>query len=141
MRSKFPVTAHLFFIDEDSILLSRRYNTGWQDGRYSVPAGHLEAGESLLAAAIREAEEETGAHLTPADLEVVHVMHRKSDDERIDFFLLVKSWSGEISNREPQRCDELGWFPLTALPDEVIPYIRQALANFQAGIPFAEFGW
>lgn len=141
MRQRFPVAVHLLFLTEDCILLARRYQTGWQDGQYSVPAGHVEAGETVTAAAIREAAEELGLALAPANLAVVHVMHRRSDDERVDFFCRVNGWTGPIRNGEPDKCDDLRWFPLVALPENVIPYIRHALACWQAGEAYSEFGW
>src|SRR5512135_2963901 len=100
MRSRFPVAVHLFFLRADRVLLLRRYNTGWEDGKYSVPAGHVESGETVTQAAIREAREEICVELTPAQLTVVHVMNRKSEDERIDFFLVAAGWEGEIVNAE-----------------------------------------
>jgi 8-oxo-dGTP diphosphatase len=141
MRSQFVVAVHLFFLRDDRVLLLRRFNTGWEDGNYSVPAGHVDAGETVTAAAIREAREEIGVSLKPQDVQVVHVMNRKSDNERIDFFLLVSSWSGEIVNREPDKCDDLRWYPVTSLPGNVIPYVRQGLQNFRKGIWYSEFGW
>jgi len=79
--------------------------------------------------------------LPDLDLQVVGVMHRKSTDERIDFFLAVTSWSGEITNMEPDRCDQLAWFDVDGLPENVIPYVRQALDNYRRGIWFDSFGW
>ncbi len=141
LRQRFPVAVHLFFQEGDQVLLSRRYQTGWQDGQYSVPAGHVEAGETVTAAAIREAAEELGVVITPADLAVVHVMHRRSDDERVDFFCHVRSWAGEIVNGEPDKCDDLRWCAMLALPENLIPYIRHALACWQAELSYSEFGW
>ncbi len=141
MRARFVVAVHLFFLREGELLMLRRFNTGWEDGNYSVVAGHVEAGETVTQAAIREAEEEVGVALAPDQVDVVHVMHRKSDDERIDFFLTVDNWLGEIRNREPDKCDELQWYPLEALPANTIPYVRYALECFQRGIRYSEFGW
>src|SRR5512145_1221015 len=121
MRSAFPVAVHLFFLRNDHILLLRRFNTGYEDGKYSVVAGHVDAGETVTQAAIREAMEEAGVVLRPEDLQVVHVMNRKSNDERVDFFVHVKAWGGEITNAEPDKCDDLAWFPLDALPVNMIP--------------------
>lgn len=132
---------HLFFVRGGQILLLRRSNTGYEDGKYSVPAGHLEGGEPVLAAAAREAQEEVGLSLSPADLEVVGVMHRRSDDERIDFFVLADQWPGEPHNAEPDKCDDLRWFPLDALPENVIPYVRRAISNYLNHVPFAVYGW
>ena len=142
MRSLFIVAVHLFFLhDEKQILLLRRMNTGYEDGKYSVVAGHVDAGETVIQAAIREAHEEAGVALKPEDMQVVHVMHRRSDDERIDFFVAVRSWVGEISNGEPHKCDHLAWFELDALPDSLIPYVGSALDHFRRGCLYSEFGW
>jgi len=141
MRFRYPVAVHLFFIRDQQVLLLRRFNTGYEDGNYSVVAGHVDAGETVTQAAIREAEEEVGVMISPEDITVVQVMHRKSEEERVDFFVLVEHWQGEITNREPQKCDKLGWFALHQLPDNVIPYVRQALENYQNGIDYCEFGW
>jgi 8-oxo-dGTP diphosphatase len=117
MRSKFLVAVHLFFLVDGQVLLSRRFNTGYEDGKYSVVAGH------------------------PQDVRVVHVMNRKSEDERIDFFVVVERWAGEITNNEPQKCDDLAWFPVNSLPHTVVPYVQYALARYQAGVQYSELGW
>jgi 8-oxo-dGTP diphosphatase len=44
----------------DKALFVLRENTGYMDGKYSLPAGHVEAGESFIQAAIRETFEEVG---------------------------------------------------------------------------------
>ncbi len=108
MRATFPVTVHLLFFRENQILLLRRFNTGYSDGQYSVPAGHLDGGETVIAAARREAAEETGVHIEPGDLVFSSVMHRRDGDERVDFFVEVHRWQGEPVNTEPEKCDEMG---------------------------------
>lgn len=140
-RNRYPVAVHLFFDRGDAVLLARRFNTGWRDGEYSVPAGHVEAGETVLAAARREAREEVGVQLDVAEVQVVHVMHRKSDDERVDFFVAVRTWKGDITNAEPDKCDDLRWSAADALPANVIPYVARALACWRAGETYSEFGW
>src|SRR5512145_2508549 len=122
MRSRFPIAVHLLFIKDEKVLLLRRFNTGYEDGNYSVVAGHVDAGETVTQTAIREAQEEAGVQIAPENIRVVHVIHRKSNDERIDFFVHVKAWDGEIRNMEPDKCDDLSWFPLSCLPVNIISY-------------------
>jgi ADP-ribose pyrophosphatase YjhB (NUDIX family) len=141
MRARFPVTVHLFFIRENKILLSRRFKTGFRDGEYSVPAGHLEGDETVKAAAVREALEEVGVSIEPQNLFFSSVMHRNEGDERVDFFVLVRAWSGEPVNKELDKCDDLRWEDVDSLPGNTIPYVRQAIRNHFAGIRFEEFGW
>jgi 8-oxo-dGTP diphosphatase len=140
-RFKAAVAVHLFLVRGHQVLLLRRQNTGYQDGNYSVVAGHLDGGEQVRAAAIREAREEAGIEIAPADLSVVGVMHRTDMDERIDFFVTADKWSGEIVNAEPEKCSELAWYDLNALPENVIPYVRRALQNYRDGVWFDSVGW
>ena len=141
MRSKFPVAVHIFFLRDTQILLMRRFNTGYEDGKLSVVAGHVDAGETVTQAVIREVGEEVGVVLDPKGIQIVHVMNRKSEDERIDFFMAVRQWSGEIVNMEPNKCNELAWYPVTNLPQNTVPYVRHAIECFQKGISYSEFGW
>lgn len=140
-RARFPVTVHLLFIREDQILVARRANTGYRDGEYSVPAGHLDGGETVRAAAAREAEEEVGVRIEADDIRFSSVMHRIEGDERVDFFVHVQHWKGEIVNAEPDKCDDLRWVDFDNLPENTIPYVRRAIANHLDGVAFDEFGW
>jgi 8-oxo-dGTP diphosphatase len=139
MRATFPVTVHLFFFRENEILLLRRFNTGFRDGEYSVPAGHLDGGETVMQAAIREAKEETGLQIVESDLTFSTVMHRIEDDERVDFFVQVHKWQSEPFNAEPEKCDDLRWVNIDSLPVNTVPYVKQALANHIAGLRFDEY--
>ena len=141
MRATFPVTVHLLFFRENQVLLLRRFNTGYADGQYSVPAGHLDGGETVIAAARREGLEETGVRIEEGDVAFSTVVHRKDGDERVDFFVHVHKWQGEPVNTEPEKCDELRWVHMDELPDNVVPYVRKAIQNHRDGTPFDEFGW
>jgi len=141
MRRTFPVTVHLLFIHENQILIARRFNTGYRDGEYSVPAGHLDGNETITAAGIREANEEVGVLLKASDMIFSSVMHRIEGDERVDFFMQVHKWSGEIVNAEPDKCDDLRWVDINNLPQNTIPYVRRAIENHLNGATFEEFGW
>jgi 8-oxo-dGTP pyrophosphatase MutT (NUDIX family) len=136
-----PAAVHLFLRHGNRVLLLRRRGTGYEDGSYSVIAGHLDGGEEVVAAAVREAREEAGITVAPEDVRIVGVMHRLSNDERIDFFATAERWSGEVTNAEPHKCDDLAWRDLDRLPDNVIPYVRRALENWRHGRWFDSYGW
>ena len=141
---RFPVAVHLLLLRGDDVLLVRRSNTGYEDGRLSVVAGHVEAGESITEATIREASEEVGVRLSRDRLRVVGVMHRKSHDERVDFFLTYRLGPDgqEPQNREPEKCSELVWANPARLPDDTIPYVRAGIESFgKNDVWFQEFGW
>lgn len=138
------VASYLVLQKGDTVLLLRRCNTGYQDGMFSLIAGHVEAGENFTDAIIREANEEAGIEVSRDHLAVRHIMHRKSDadqSERVDVFLVATAWKGEIQNLEPEKCSELTWFPLTELPEQTIPYVRQALENISRNSAYSERGW
>lgn len=140
-RFKIVPAVHLLLIKDDKILLSRRMNTGFCDGSYSVVAGHLDGGETTTLAMIRESKEECGIILSPESLKMAHVMHRKSNEERVDFFFTASNWEGNPINIEKNKCDDLSWFLLNDLPDNMVPYVKQGILNFNEGIFFSEFGW
>lgn len=133
---------HLFLMRDGMVLLSRRSNTGYEDGKLSVVAGKLDGGEQVAEAAKREAEEEVGLRLRTEDIKIVGVMHRRTSfDEWIDFFVEVERLEGVPFNAEPHKCSELRWCGLEELPDDVIPYVRRALDNYRNGIWFDSYGW
>ena len=137
--------AYLALIKDNKVLLLRRYNTGHEDGNYSMIAGHVDACETFTECIIREAEEEAGIVLESQNLRVAHVMHRSANRgeqfERVDVFFVADSWGGEIVNKEPHKCDDLAWFDLENLPETVILYIRQALECIQHYVFYSEYGW
>lgn len=140
-RFKAIPEVHLLLFRENQTLLLLRKNTGYEDGNYSVVAGHPEGNETFTSAMCREAYEEAGIKISPDDLKFVQVMHRKSDHERISFFFTTDKWEGEIINNEPDKCGDLSWFSLEKLPDNIITYIKKAIENYLKKISYSEFNW
>lgn len=137
--------SYLIITKGKKVLLLRRFNTGYEDGKYSLIAGHVEKGETFSDCIIREAKEESGISIKNEDLKVVHVLHRNSglneNNERVDIFFKVEKWEGQIENKEPDKCDDLSWFDIDNLPLNTIPYISHVLENFKQNIFYSEFGW
>jgi 8-oxo-dGTP pyrophosphatase MutT (NUDIX family) len=140
-RHQVTTDVHLLLLDDERVLFGRRQHTGYEDGAYHLPSGHLEADESVVAALVREAKEEIGVTIEPEAAEFAHVMHNSSGGGRAAFFFTVRDWEGEPDNREPDKCSELAWFALDALPDHLIPYCRTALEHIATGQPFSIYGW
>ena len=135
-----PTGVHVLLEDGEAVLLMRRAGTGFFDGLYSLPGGHVEDRESVRETAVREMREELGIELAAADLEIVGVVHRRSDTNRIDFFMRARRWSGTPHIAEPDKCDDLRWFERGTLPAMTVPYVRDALlAGAEPWI--REFGW
>ncbi|CAA9215309.1 MAG: NUDIX hydrolase [uncultured Blastococcus sp.] len=123
----------------EELLLQLREGTGFMDGHWAAAAaGHVEAGESVLDAAVREAAEELGIGIDPADLTPLCTMHRTAAphgpvDERVDFFFECRRWAGEPSIREADRSADLRWFGIDALPAPVVPHEWQVMEALHAG--------
>lgn len=123
------------------VFMIRRFNTGYGDGKFSLPAGHLDGKETVTQGAIREIKEESGVIVKAEDMEMVHVMHRLSDDERINFFFLVTNWRGKPYLAEPDKSDEFLWVLPQNLPENTVGYIRYFFSEFSAGRRYSEPGW
>jgi len=123
----------------EQVLLQLRAGTGYMDGYWAAAAaGHVEAGESVLDAAVREAAEELGVAIDPADLVALCAMHRTLAphgpiDERVDFFFECRRWTGTPSTQEAHKSVDLRWFDLDALPAPVVPHELQVIEALRDG--------
>ena len=128
------------------VLLLLRHNTGFFDQLYSLPGGHLEANETFARTAARELREELALTLAPAAFRHLGVCHRLSDTHRIDAFLHARLPAHAAPvNAEPHKHAALRWVAPHQLPDNTVPYVREALArhwqNPQSGGWFFETGF
>ncbi len=128
------------------VLLQLRRGTGYMDGHWAAAAaGHVERGETAYDAAEREAREEVGVE--GLDLQLVTAMQRTGGgepiDERIDFFFTSYTWLGEPRIVEPEKCADMRWWPLEALPDPVVPHELAVLRAVRSGTatPYTTFGF
>ncbi|WP_433521025.1 NUDIX hydrolase [Nocardia pseudovaccinii] len=140
-RHKVTGDVHLVLRCGKEVLFGQRQNTGFEDGAWHLPSGHLEADESVVTAVIREAKEEIGITLEPEDVQFAHIMHNSSSGGRMAFFFTVADWQGEPVNLELQKCSALEWFTLDALPDRMIDYCRVAIKHIADGSAFSVYGW
>ncbi len=131
--------------DAGEVLLLKRQNTGYKDGEWGLPAGHVDGNEELKVAMAREAKEEVGIDLDLEYLSLSHVMHRNHEDhegdERLDFFFTARKWTGEINNCEEEKCSELMWAPMDNLPDGVIDYYIEVFDKIREGEMYSGRGW
>ncbi|MFF0458682.1 NUDIX domain-containing protein [Nocardia africana] len=140
-RHKVTGDVHLLLRRGDEVLFGLRENTGYEDGAWHLPAGHLEADESVVDALVREADEEIGVCIAREDVRFAHLMHNSSSGGRMALFFLVDRWEGGPENREPEKCGALGWFPIDNLPNRMIDYCRAALEHIAADRQFSVYGW
>lgn len=140
-RFKIIPAVYVLLIEDSQVLLMRRFQTGYSDGKYSLPAGHLDGGESLIQAAVREVAEEVGVVIDPCDLELVHVMSRPkaNDAERVDFFFKAEKWVGIPQIIEPNKCDDLRWTKLDELSKiEMVGSVVQMFEKFKQKVLYSD---
>lgn len=116
------------------VLLQERCNTGYMDGKYDVAvSGHLENGETLTQALVREAKEEISIDIEEKDLELVSVIH-PFQENYLNIFFTTKKYNGIPKIMEPEKCNDLNWFDINNLPENTIERIKNVFKNIQSNI-------
>lgn len=134
-RDFFRLIVHTFVFDDDGrLLLLRRANTGFLDGFFTLPGGHVDRGEEVARAAIREVSEEVCIDV--AEIEPVIAMPYRHG---VDFLFEARRWSGDARIGEPEFCDALTWAAPDRLPDPTAPFVTKALELRAAGDWYYEF--
>ena len=114
--------------NQDRALIMRRGPEESLAGMYTIPGGHMEIGENVLDAAVRELREETGVHADLKDCEVIGVIHGTAGTrEYVQFVVLVHRWIGTPSITEPDNCDDMYWCEITNLPKNTLGWPVQAI--------------
>lgn len=143
-RERYCLSVAVFILlrKGNQICMFKRTGTGWMDGFYSLPAGGLEEGETLTAAAAREANEELGVSIAPENLELSHTLHVRTEERSwVGHFFSCTHWQGEPYLAEPEKHSALGWEEMDVLPHNTIPYVRQAIDNILISRVYSEYGW
>jgi 8-oxo-dGTP diphosphatase len=84
-----------------------------------------------------------GVLVEPDDLRLVHTLHVNGSgpEPRLGLFFETRRWIGEPTNREPDKCSAVSWFPFDTLPDRLIDYPAVGIHNYRTGNPFSIHGW
>ena len=141
-----PVDVFLVLTRGEEVLLGRRQGTGYADGTWNLPSGKLETHEDAVTGVIREAKEEIGVLLDPADVRLATVVHHRNAEggARVGLFFTAvhePDRHGEVVNTEPHKCAQLDWFPLGALPEPTYRYTAAGLQAVQDRAPLRLDGW
>ena len=136
-------SVYIILRQENKVVFLKRTNTDFMNGKYTLPAGHVEGLETYREAAVRETAEEVGVAIKEDDLQHVHTMERHCGDHvRIDVFFEAQKWRGEPVNNEPDMHGELAWFDAEALPNDMLmDFQASALSSIAQGETYSEFGW
>lgn len=135
MNYNITLLAQAVIIKDNKILLQKRQNTGYCDGMYCLPGGHVESGETQIEALIRELNEELNLYeISSSNFDVFKIIERTSTNKNlhyIDFIFKNNKLVNydQIINNEPNKCEKLEWFELNELPCDMIPYQRMVLSG------------
>ena len=138
---------HVSRIVVDLLLERRNSTTGkteilmmlaeYLNNQYDLPGGHLEPGEDLYEAMIREAKEEIGITIKRENMQIVHIYHHFSKDV-LKFVFKVTNYSGEIKNLEPEKCKEIRWIDINNLPENTIKGIKNEIINIYNDVYYSK---
>ncbi len=114
-KNPYPTVDILIEVEPDTVVLIERKNApfGW-----AIPGGFVDWGETLEAAAIREAKEETDLDVT-----LIRQMHTYSDPARDPRFHTISTVFEARATGEPQGGDDAvkaRIFHRDALPDNLV---------------------
>jgi 8-oxo-dGTP diphosphatase len=120
------------------LLLQQKKKLG---GNYTLVGGTIEDTEFAVESLIREANEEAGVVLKAEDLQMVHVLHKRTKDKghRITLYFKATKWDGEIKSLEPNKFKDVAWFPLTNLPPNLSDTVRHVLQAYREGSTYSQF--
>lgn len=143
MNERFKLIAAIFviLIKDGKVFLSKRKNTGWEDGKYSLIGGRIEGNETARQAAVREAMEETGIAIKINDLKFANICHLITNSERVHLAFVIEKWNGEATNNEPEKAEEVGWFDFKNLPQNITEESKKTIEWYINGIKYSEIGW
>ncbi|GAA2255582.1 hypothetical protein GCM10010430_44240 [Kitasatospora cystarginea] len=139
------IGVHLYLEDGDGrVMLGLRHpDSAYAGNTWHFLAGHCEQ-ESAVECLIREAHEEAGLVIDPADVEFAHAVHlvdAPGAQPRLGMVFRVRRWKGTPELREPDKCVAWQWWHPDALPEEIVPYARAAIDGIRADRPYTEMGW
>ncbi|TCL63258.1 NUDIX hydrolase [Rhizobium sp. BK251] len=104
------------FITNQQVLLVRRAShRKWSPNCWDLVGGHVEKGEEVAAALIRECQEEVG--LTPISYTLLATIYEADDASRKNPFhiFVITQWVGGTARLLGDEHSELGWFRLDDL--------------------------
>ena len=127
------------------ILMMLRQNTGYMDGMWDLPAGHIEAGELPTEALSREVREEVGLRFSKWRFSFAHMSYRPKHDQtgdRVDLFFEAEILKSEVPIiGEPDKCAQILWMNARMLPENTVPQTKKGIECWRHKVPFSELGF
>ncbi len=128
----------LILYDNGNILLLRQKKK--LGGNYTLVGGTIENTEYAMQALIRESKEEAGIILKEKNLQLVHVLHKrtKNSEHRITLYFKASIWEGKLKTGEPDKFKSVSWRSLEDLPDNLSETVSHVLKEYRAGRLYSE---
>jgi 8-oxo-dGTP pyrophosphatase MutT (NUDIX family) len=139
-RARFPVVVHAMLLRDGRIFMLRRARTGFMDGYYALPGGHVDEGESVRQALIREVREETGVEVTDPQPRCV-LPYISGRHQGINFVFDCPVFRGEPYIAEPDLFDECHWADPAAIAQPAPEWIEDALDLDGSANWYRELRW
>lgn len=119
-------------LSSDKVLLGKR-KTGYKPGYYALPGGRWRSGETLKECLVREIKEEIG--LQVIELRPVSLSFNRYDEDSYQecwsVGAVVTAFQGQVTLREPERCEGWDWHDLDALPQPLFRPSRIIIDDYR----------
>ena len=132
LRDKFPVIVHTLLIENGEVFLLQRQHTGSMDGWYCLPGGHMEYGETIKEAAIRECIEEAGIDVNSIVLRDIY-SYQFEEEQGLNFVFLAQDWNGTVTNAEPGVFNHGKFFRLDEIPPKTLGWVKDSISSVRSG--------
>lgn len=125
---------------KDQVLLHRRKKVSFGSGFWGSGGGHLELGESLMEAAIRELREESSNKLVVENVRFLGVCNftELAPKHYVDVSFAADWISGDPEADEAEEAIEWEWFDIDNLPSPLFPVVERYLEAYKKGEVFLD---
>lgn len=122
-----------FLRDRRILMVRRASRRKWSPDRWDLVGGHVDQGEDLITALVRECEEEVG--LTPTHHTLMMTIYEDDDAKQKSPFhvYLIRDWNGSEPKLLGDEHSELAWFtwqeiePTDIALEGYLPILRKIL--------------
>ena len=109
----------LIINDKNELLLSKRGKNAFMGGTWGLVGGHLQNTETFEEGIARECWEELNIKVNTSDVSIRNLGDCMGERRYLQIGAIVKKWEGEMKIMEPHKCEEIRFFPLDALPENL----------------------